>query len=207
MNDAVLRSGSGDGAHLLLFAHGSVEPMDEGLMEHLAVGIAEQGVDVARFEFPFMHARRKGGGAPPPDSDSILIRHFESVASKLAHRGRLVVGGWSLGCRIAARVADSTGAARLVCVGYPFHPVGKPASKTALETIRRVRIPTLVLQGSRDPFGNREQVRGYRLVDPIKLHWLEDGNHALVPRTKSGHTYAGHIRASVKEIVHFIRRA
>jgi hypothetical protein len=74
-----------------------------------------------------------------------------------------------------------------VCLGYPFHPPGRPEQlRTAhLETLRT---PALIVQGTRDPFGTPAEVAGYRLSPSIRLHWIEDGDHSLAPRKSSGRT-------------------
>ena len=82
----------------------------------------------------------------------------------------------------------------LVCLGYPFHPPGKP---TQLRTahLAGLRTPALICQGTRDEFGTRDEVAGYALSDRIELLWLEDGDHDLKPRkTVSGFTAADHLK-------------
>jgi len=68
----------------------------------------------------------------------------------------------------------------LVCLGYPFHPPGKPVGKR-IEHLRQLAVPTLILQGERDPFGTRRDVACYRISDAIQIHWLTDGNHSFKP--------------------------
>ncbi len=69
-------------------------------------------------------------------------------------RERLVIGGKSMGGRMASLVADEAGVAGLVCLGYPFHPVGKPA-QLRITHLMTIKTPTLIVQGERDPFGTR----------------------------------------------------
>jgi predicted alpha/beta-hydrolase family hydrolase len=98
-----------------------------------------------------------------------------------------VIGGKSMGGRIASLAADEAGVAGLVCLGYPFHPTGKP-NQLRIEHLRGLVTPTLILQGTRDPFGNAEEVAGYDLPSRIQIHWLADGDHSLKPRKASGRT-------------------
>jgi predicted alpha/beta-hydrolase family hydrolase len=112
--------------------------------------------------------------------------------------GPLIIGGKSMGGRVASMVADPLYAARriagLLCLGYPFHPPNRP---TQLRTRHLVALatPALIVQGTRDPFGTREDVGGYALSDRIELLWLEDGDHDLRPRKAvSGFTAAGHLK-------------
>ena len=91
--------------------------------------------------------------------------------------------------RDVRHVHHEAGVAGLVCLGYPFHPAGKPESLRTAH-LEALRTPCLIAQGSRDPFGTREEVAGYALAPSIHLHWAEDGNHDLVPRKSSGRSAA-----------------
>ena len=100
-------------------------------------------------------------------------------------------------------VADSEGVAGCVCLGYPFHPPGRP-EKLRTAHLEELVTPTLIVQGERDPFGTREEVGGYRLSPAIRCEWLPDGDHSLKPRQRSGHTEAGHLAAAVAAIDTFV---
>jgi hypothetical protein len=165
-------------------AHGAGAPMDSPFMEFFAEGLAASGHRVARFEFPYMAERRQSGRRRPPDRVDVLLATWRRVIAGLGCRP-LVVGGKSLGGRMASMVADETGVAGLVCLGYPFHPPGRPDS-LRLAHLARLRTPALIVQGTRDPFGDRSEVAGYALAPAIRVHWLEDGDHGFVPRAASG---------------------
>jgi predicted alpha/beta-hydrolase family hydrolase len=99
-----------------------------------------------------------------------------------------------MGGRVASMIADEHNATGLLCLGYPFHPVDKP---TQLRTahLAGLRTPTLIAQGTRDPFGTREEVAGYKLSKAIEMLWLEDGDHDLRPRKAvSGFSMADHLK-------------
>jgi predicted alpha/beta-hydrolase family hydrolase len=85
-----------------------------------------------------------------------------------------------MGGRVASLVADDLFSqqrvAGLVCLGYPFHPVGQPA-KLRTAHLATLACPTLIVQGTRDPFGTREDVAGYVLAPAISLQWIENGDH------------------------------
>ncbi len=92
---------------------------------------------------------------------------------------------------MASMVADEMGVRGLACLGYPFHPPGRVvngADSARVAHLRELRTPTLVLQGTRDSFGSREQVRRYALSPAIRVHWLDDGDHGFKPRKTSGRT-------------------
>src|SRR5947209_18352568 len=99
----------------------------------------------------------------------------------------LVIGGKSMDERIASLVADEAGVAGLICLGYPFHPVGKP-DKLRVAHLRTIKTPTLIVQGERDPFGSREEVAEYELSPTVQVKWMKDGDHGFKPRKSSGTT-------------------
>ena len=135
-------------------------------------------------------------------ADDTALRH-QVVDAALG--GPVVLGGFSRGARIAALVAPSVRPLGLLCFGYPFHARSDPQDRPGLAALRAVRAPTLIVQGSRDPHGDRPQVRSYgALPDCVRVHWLDDGNHRLTPRLRSGHTAAGHLRDAATASVEFL---
>jgi uncharacterized protein len=126
-------------------AGGGVESRD--LVTARDAALAE-GFTVALVEQPYRVAGRRSP-APAAQLDAAWV----SVISQLPHDGlRLLVGGRSAGARVACRTAAEVGAAAVVCLAFPLHPPGKP-EKSRLEELDAVELPTLVVQGERDPFG------------------------------------------------------
>jgi predicted alpha/beta-hydrolase family hydrolase len=170
---------------IFLFAHGAGGAMDTPFMNLVARGLGDVGIRVVRFEFPYMAKRREGtGGRGAPDRQPVLLDAFRRVVEEHGGGERVVVGGKSMGGRMASMIADEVGARGLLCFGYPFHPVGKPA-QTRTAHLEELRTPTLILQGTRDAFGNPEDVATYRLSPAIRVEWLEGGDHSLkgkIPR-------------------------
>jgi predicted alpha/beta-hydrolase family hydrolase len=117
--------------------------------------------------------------------------------------GGLVIGGKSMGGRIASLVAEEVGVAGLVCLGYPFHPVGNP-DRLRVQHLKSIKAPTLILQGERDPFGNREEVAGYKLSSSVRVAWAEDGDHGFTPRKTSGRSEQQNWEATLEAIVAFL---
>ena len=117
---------------------------------------------------------------------------------------RLVIGGKSMGGRMASLVADGAGVRGLVCLGYPFHPPGQPG-RLRTAHLKDLRTPTLIVQGTRDPLGSRADVEGYDLSPAIRLVWLEDGDHSFKPRVSSGHKEKEHLAAAVAAITTFVQ--
>jgi hypothetical protein len=160
--------------------------MDHPFMAFFALGLAARGYRVARFEFPYMRAIRETGLRRPPDPTEVLLEAWRRVIAALAPRS-LVIGGKSLGGRMASLIADDAGVLGLVCLGYPFHPPQKP-EHLRIAHLRHLQTPTLVVQGERDPFGSKDEVEGYALSPQVRVHWLADGDHGFRPRSSSGRT-------------------
>ncbi|MFV8783184.1 alpha/beta family hydrolase [Microbulbifer sp. SA54] len=194
-----------------LFAHGAGAPMDSEFMQVLAEKLAAQGVGVVRFEFPYMAERRATGGRRPPNKMGVLLAAFQAqidrVCSELQPRA-LFIGGKSMGGRVASMLAEENFThgriAGAVCLGYPFHPQGKP-EKLRTEHLVGLTCPTLVVQGTRDALGNREEVDGYPLSPAIECCWLDDGDHDFKPRRASGFTQSQHWQSAAERAVAFMR--
>ncbi len=182
--------------------------MTSPFMEAMASALAAGGLAVHRFEFAYMAARRTDGKRrPPPRAEALVDEYRQAVAeasSLVPAAGALLVGGKSLGGRVASLVADELFATRriagLVCLGYPFHPPGKPG---ALRTahLEQLACPALIVQGERDPFGTRAEVEALCLSPAIGVAWAADGDHDLGPRGGSGYTRAGNIAAAAAAVV------
>ena len=182
----LLFDGPSDARWTVALAHGAGAGMDTPFMSWFAEALAKRGMRVARFEFPYMAKRRSSGKGGPPDKASVLLETWQRVIDEL-DRDRLVIGGKSMGGRMASMVAKSAHVRGLICLGYPFHPVGKPA-QLRIEHLQTISIPTLIIQGTRDAFGNEEEVASYNLPRAIEFHWLDDGDHDFKPRKASGRT-------------------
>lgn len=181
----------------LLLAHGAGAPMDSAAMNAIAKTLAGAGLRVARFEFGYMASRRTAAGRKPPPRAEKLMGEYLAAVAALKARSPLVIGGKSMGGRVASMVADDLFAAGrivgLLCIGYPFHPVGKP-DQLRTAHLAGLKTPALIAQGTRDPFGTREEVATYALSKHIELLWFEDGDHDLKPRKAlSGFSAADHL--------------
>lgn len=194
----------------ILLAHGAGAPMDSASMTLAAEDLAAEGFRVARFEFDYMAARRTGTGRKPPPRANKLQPQYLAAIDALGSTGSLVIGGKSMGGRVASMVADplfESGRIRgLLCLGYPFHPPGRPAQLRTAH-LADLKTPTLIVQGTRDEFGNREEVESYTLSPRIEILWLEDGDHDLKPRKRlSGFSAADHLATMAKSTPAWTRR-
>ncbi|RWO85435.1 alpha/beta fold hydrolase [Mesorhizobium sp.] len=195
-----LFDGPDTAAITILLAHGAGAPMDSASMTATAKALAEAGFRIARFEFHYMAARRYGHRKPPPRAETVNPEYTKAIADLRAKgvNGPLIIGGKSMGGRVASMIADEVfskgDTSGLLCLGYPFHPPGKP---TQLRTkhLAGLKTPTLIFQGTRDEFGTRDEVATYDLSDTIEMRWLEDGDHDLKPRKSiSGFSAADHLK-------------
>ena len=199
----LLIDGKKSAARTVVLAHGAGAPMDAPWMTEIAHGLAAHDLRVVRFEFPYMAQRRDSGKRRGPDRPPVLLETWRTVIEQIGNPDHLIIGGKSMGGRIASMVADAEGVAGLLCFSYPFHPAGRP-EKTRTEHLGALRTPTLILQGTRDPLGNTEDVAGYDLSATINLHWLEDGDHDLKPRKASGRTHAENLAEAVGATAAFV---
>lgn len=176
----LLWTGPGRAVTTLVLAHSAGAAMDSPWLERMCTLLGDRGIRTARFEFAYMAARRDGVHRPPPRADLVMGEYRDAVAAALAEAGSpVLIGGKSYGGRVASMVADELGVRGLVCLGYPFHPPGKP---DALRTghLLALRTPTLICQGTRDPFGGADEVPGFGLPPSIRVEWFE-GAHDIQP--------------------------
>lgn len=192
------------GAPTIILAHGAGAPMDSPFMNAIAAGLAAAGLRVVRFEFPYMADRRADGKKRPPNGAAILMDTWRAVFAEYAD-AKPFVAGKSMGGRIASMLADELGARGLVCLGYPFHPPGKPET-LRVEHLEVLTTPALILQGTRDPFGTKAEVENYALSPAIDIGWIESGNHSFVPLKKSGHTEETNLAHAVELALAFIEK-
>jgi len=171
----------------IVLGHGAGADQLSGFMRMAATGLAARGFDVMTFNFLY-----KEQGRSIPDPKARLESCYQAVIkTALTHRklkkNRLVIGGKSMGGRIASQVAAAQpdGIAGLVFLGYPLHPPGRP-DKLRDEHLKDMRAPMLFVQGERDAFGTAEEIRAVikRLRLPAKVHEIEGGDHSFkVPKS------------------------
>jgi predicted alpha/beta-hydrolase family hydrolase len=176
----------------LLLAHGAGAPMDSPFMAAITSGLAESGWRVVRFEFPYMARLRETGRRQGPDRMPVLQEAFrQQVQLETTEQPDrpVFIGGKSMGGRVASLLVDelaaSDGVRGCQCLGYLFHPPGKPL-QLRTEHLAALRTSTLILQGERDTFGRREEVETYNLSPQVQLRWIPSGDHSFKPTRSSG---------------------
>ncbi len=200
----------------VIFAHGAGADMHHDFMEKITRGLNNAGINVLRFNFPFMDKRIELGKRYPPDRMPKLLSCYQSVIDDYldGQSGEvssnktlpLFVGGKSMGSRVAATLAgnnDNNYISGVFCLGYPFHPTKKP-EKLRLEPLQETLKPILIVQGERDSLGSELEIADYRVSDLCQCLFLTDGDHSLKPRVKSGFTHQQHIDSAIKGISDFI---
>ncbi len=186
-----------------IFAHGAGAGMDHGFMTEMADLIASQGIRVVRFNFPYMIKRAEDGKKRPPDRAPKLLEHFDEVIAEYG-RGKVVIGGKSMGGRMASLLHEREGICGIVCMGFPFHPPGKPENFKG-DHLAMMGTPCLILQGERDTFGRREEIAGFALSESVTVDFIPDGDHSFKPRKASGFTEKSNLVLAAEKTVAFIR--
>ena len=186
----------------LLLAHGAGAPMDSEFMQHLAAALVQQRVRVLRFEFAYMAARRSGASRRPPPALPLLLAEYRKAWQEAG--SDCLIGGKSLGGRLASLLAAEQPCAGVVCFGYPFHPPGKP-QQLRTEHLTRVQGPMLICQGERDPLGSQEQVAHYDFPASIDLHWLTGGDHDFKALKRHGIDWSEQFSSAAQAVTGWLR--
>jgi predicted alpha/beta-hydrolase family hydrolase len=173
----------------LILGHGAGANQLSGFMREFATGFAERGLDVVTFNFLYSEQGRKIPD-PAPRLEACYRAVIDAVVKHKKLKGnRLVIGGKSMGGRIASQVAAShpDNIDGLVFLGYPLHPPGRP-DKLRSEHLPKIKAPMLFVQGSRDAFGTKEEIGSVikKLKLPATLHAIENGDHSLKVPKKMG---------------------
>ena len=192
----------------VMLAHGAGAGIDSPFMQEMAKGLAGKGWQVIRFEFPYMTQQRISGRRTPPNRAEVLLKCYADQVRSLVDHQPLIIGGKSMGGRIASLLADELWSEHkilgCICLGYPFHPLGKP-EKLRVEHLQNLQTPTLVVQGERDAMGSREDVKNYALSEQLKLVWMPDGDHSFKPRQRSGRREGQNLNLAVEHMDDFLK--
>ena len=187
-----------------VFAHGAGAGQNSEFMQLMAEGLAKHNINVVRFNFAYMQLAEELGKRRPPDRADKLLVHFKTVLSQIESRLPLFVGGKSMGGRMASMVLEDSNALGCICMGYPFHPPGKP-EKLRTEHLLAINKPVLILQGERDTFGKRNEIATFNLSGQVQISYLADGDHSFKPRKSSGFKLDDNLNLAMKNTVDFIK--
>jgi len=189
-------SGPTHSPYLVVLAPGDSGRLVDAAPTQIADGLSRAGLRVARF------------AAIESDDDQvrdhILADRIRAVSATRSSHQRLVLAGLSRGARVSAGLLTDLDAVALLAFAYPFHGRSDPNPGPGLGVLRAIEVPALLVQGTRDSHGNREQVLGYDLPDNIHAHWILDANHALRPRARSGQTQASQLCEATQCAARFV---
>jgi predicted alpha/beta-hydrolase family hydrolase len=135
----------------IVLTHGAGGGIDAPDLVRLARTLPQQDISVTLVEMPWRVAGKKLAPAP-----AVIDECFTAVLDTMRMRSPLVLGGRSAGARSACRIARAAGARGVLALSFPLHPPGKP-ERSRLPELTSSRVPTLVIQGERDPFGTPEE--------------------------------------------------
>jgi len=197
----------------VVLGHGAGASQTSGFMRMFANGLAARGLDVLTFNFVYMEQ-----GRSVPDQKHKLESCFSAVIEAARkHRklknNRLVIGGKSMGGRIASQVmagedreSFASDVVGLVFLGYPLHPPGNPA-KLRVEHLEHIKKPMLFVQGTRDALGTPEEIKPFvkNLRPAAKIHAIEGGDHSFKAPKKFGLSQEQIFETSMDEIDRWIR--
>lgn len=173
----LLVDGPGSAQRTLVLAHGAGGGMRTPFMTTVAREVSAFGIRVIRFEFPYMAGKKRR-----PDPTNVLLEAWRAVVREIGEPpDKVIIGGKSLGGRMASMIADEVQVRRLVCLGYPFHPPGRP-EKLRTAHLETLQTPALIVQGTRDAFGAAGEVATYKLSPSIVIEWVEGGDHSFRKR-------------------------
>ena len=204
-----------------VLAHGAGAGQQSAFITDFARGLTERGIDVLTFNFLYTEQRRR-----VPDRTEKLDACYRAAVIAARHhldRSAVFIGGKSMGGRIATHLAaaddpDALGIRGVVALGYPLHPPGKPQQLRAAH-LSRIRVPMLIVQGERDPFGTPAELRPIldglterERVEPertererterserserserVTLHVVENGDHSLAPSRQKDRVAAAYV--------------
>lgn len=170
----------GTGAINVVFAHGSGIGMNHEFMQSVASAMSATDFTVYLFEFDYMQQMQTTGIRRPPAKVANLELEFIALLDSLALSGPLIIGGKSLGGRVASLIVERTNALGWFAMGYPFHPQRKPQTLRVAHLLASHK-PGIVFQGTRDALGNYDEVLSYSLPEHIEVHWFDHMDHSLAP--------------------------
>ena len=195
----MITHGPVDSRHLLVLAPGDFGRLEDTAPTLISEALGRAGLRIVRFPFPLCDA------SDTEVRDALLTEKIREAIDEHQAGRKLILGGISRGARVSASLMDAVGGAGLLGFAYPFHSREDPDPRGREVALGALSVPAFICQGTRDSHGNREQIRGYGLPAHIQVHWLEDANHALHPRARSGFTQSQQLTQACHLAADFIR--
>jgi predicted alpha/beta-hydrolase family hydrolase len=183
---AIRAAPKGDAGWTCVYAPGAGSNVNDPFGKHLCDALAARGVTAVRFQFPYQEAGRSG-----PDKPDVLEATWRAVIDAVRGDGKLVIGGRSMGGRIASMVhAGGVACEALALFAYPLHPPGRP-DKMRDEHLPAIKARTLFVSGTNDAFASPDELRAAASkVKRATVHLLEAADHGYGVKKSSGRTKA-----------------
>lgn len=169
----------------LLLAHGAGAPAESDFMQQLTAHLLQHDIEVWRFNFPYMQQQLLQQKKRLPDKIAELKHHYQQLLQQCPADLPLFCGGKSMGGRVASLLTEQPSVKAVFVYGYPFHPPKKDNWRT--EHFPELQCPLFIIQGDRDPFGNKTEL-AVKSWPQVTLFWLAEGNHDFLPAKRSGVT-------------------
>lgn len=182
---------------LFVFAHGAGAGHRHPFMTSYAKGLADRGVDVVTFDFPYMEQKRRTPDRAPVLEDAFRRAVADALQRRELNGKKLFIGGKSMGGRIATHIAaaldawpDAPKPSGVIAFGYPLSPPRSKRTGDRVTHLKKLTVPTLIVQGTRDPFGDPGEVKEAVFDDgadpPIDILPVEGGDHSFAMLKSSG---------------------
>lgn len=196
---------------LLVLAHGAGAGYLHPFMTGYAAGLAARGITVVTFNFPYMEKRRKTPDRAPVLEDAFRRAVVGAVEQRHVKASKLFIGGKSMGGRIATHLGaaldkwpQAPRPSGVIAFGYPLAPPRSKRTGDRVTHLKMLTVPTLIVQGTRDPFGGPDEVKE-AIVDatpapPIEILAVEGGDHSFAVLKSSGRDHAM-VHAEIQDAV------
>jgi predicted alpha/beta-hydrolase family hydrolase len=191
----------------VILGHGAGADQNSDFMTHFAGGLAARGIGAVTFNFLYTEQGRR-----VPDQNATLEACYRAVLEAVRHsrigRGTMVIGGKSLGGRIASQIAAAGADVEgLVFLGYPLHPPRRGDRRRA-QHLPGIKAPMLFVQGSRDAFGTPDELRPIiqSLKAPAHLYVVEGGDHSFKVLKRAGITQEDAYKSALDRVELWLRQ-
>ena len=182
---------------LFVFAHGAGAGQQHPFMTKYAKGLAERGIAVVTFNFPYMEQKRRTPDRAPALEEAFRRAIAGAIEFSEVKGSKLFIGGKSMGGRIATHLAANLDAwqgerkpSGVVAFGYPLSPPRSRRTGDRVTHLKALQVPTLIVQGTRDPFGGPDEVKEAVFEGdakpPIEILPVEGGDHSFAVLKSSG---------------------
>lgn len=196
---------------VLVFAHGAGAGQAHPFMTSYASGLAARGITVVTFNFPYMEKKRKTPDRAPVLEDAFRMTIAGVVANKDIRASKIFIGGKSMGGRMATHLGaylekwpDVAKPSGIVAFGYPLAPPRGKRTGDRVAHLRTLTIPTLIVQGTRDPFGGPDEVKEAVFdgsgTPPIEILPVDGGDHSFAVLKSKGRDQAA-VHADILDAV------